>query len=250
MVMMEKEGAKVPTFGKGLFAVYETQRAVGADSNIMIREKQDAMDIVLDEHDLAAPVDHREQAESMFNEEAKAAKRATQGIALRRERYVAELAQDSKIYPKEAVKKLTAATGWGAKDSNPLKDIEAGMEVVRNNIGLRPNVITLGASVMALLRFHPALQVAIGANERKRITEEMLKDLFQVDSVLIGQPRALSQDGKTVSDLWADNVMLHYVSGPQAGSDSADEHEPSFGYTFRRQGIRWSISLIVPGARW
>ncbi|HGJ5880617.1 MAG TPA: hypothetical protein ACHBZ9_16605 [Arsenophonus nasoniae] len=237
MVMMEKEGAKVPTFGKGLFAVYETQRAVGADSNIMIREKQDAMDIVLDEHDLAAPVDHREQAESMFNEEAKAAKRATQGIALRRERYVAELAQDSKIYPKEAVKKLTAATGWGAKDSDPLKDIEAGMEVVRNNIGLRPNVITLGASVMALLRFHPALQAAIGANERKRITEEILKDLFQVDSVLIGQPRALSQDGKTVSDLWADNVMLHYVSGPQAGSDSADEHEPSFGYTFRRQGM-------------
>ena len=30
---------------------------------------------------------------------------------------------------------------------------------------------------MSLLKFHPALQAAIGANERKRITIEILKDL-------------------------------------------------------------------------
>lgn len=243
VVHMEKEGAKVPTFGKGVFAVYETKRAVGADSNIMIREKQDTMDILLDEHDLAAPVDYREQHESMFNEEAKAARRVTHGIELRREIYAAKMAQDPKIYLTNAVKKIATGEGWGELDkegkpkADPLRIIEAGMEVVRENIGLRPNVITIGASAMALLRFHPALQQAIGANERKRITDDILKDLFQVDKVLIGAPRAYTEDGKTVSDLWADNVMLHYITGPQADGDSADEHEPSFGYTFRRNGM-------------
>ncbi|WP_369436618.1 hypothetical protein [Serratia marcescens] len=240
VVQMEKEGAKVPTFGKGVFAVYDTKRAVGADSNIMIREKQDTMDILLDEHDLAAPVDYREQHESMFNEEAKAARRATNGIELRREIYAAEMAQNPKIYLASAVKKLSKDEAWvkdGKANGDPLRVIEDGMEVVRQNIGLRPNVITFGASVMALLRFHPALQAAIGANERKRITDDILKDLFQVDKVLIGAPRSLSTDGKKVSDLWADNVMLHYITGPQVGSDSADENEPSFGYTFRRTGM-------------
>nr|MBA2814854.1 phage protein [Candidatus Pantoea persica] len=72
LVRVGKEGVKVPTFGKGRLALYETKRAVGADSNILLREKQ---------------------AELMFNEEIKAIKQATDGILLRREQYVAELAQ-------------------------------------------------------------------------------------------------------------------------------------------------------------
>ena len=31
--------------------------------------------------------------------------------------------------------------------------------------------------------------------------------------------------------------MLHYVGKPQPGTDSADENEPSFGYTLRRKGM-------------
>lgn len=237
IVAVEKEGIKVPTFGNGVFAVYETKRAVGADSNVMIRENASSLDIVLDEHDLAAPVDHREQAESMFNEEAKAAKRATNGILLRRELYAAQMAQDSKIYAKNAVKKLTATDSWGSGKGDPLKEIEAGMEIVRGNIGLRPNVITMGASVFALLTFHPSLQGAISSNERKRITLEIIKDLFQVDKVLIGAPVSFNETGKQVSDIWKDNLMLHYISAPQEGFESADENEPSFGYTFRRKGM-------------
>jgi hypothetical protein len=31
--------------------------------------------------------------------------------------------------------------------------------------------------------------------------------------------------------------MLHYVAPVTAGAESADENEPSFGYTFRRRGM-------------
>lgn len=237
VVRLEKEGAKIPTFGKGRLALYETKRAVGADSNILLREKQAFTDIVLDEHDLAVPVDYREQAESMFNEEAKAIKRATDGILLRHETYVAELAQSTSVYASNATKALSGDGAWNKKNGDPLKDIETGMEVVRANTGLRPNVITMGASVMALLRFHKVLQDALGGNERKRISTEILKDLFQVDEVLIGAPVQLARDGKSTTDLWKDNLMLHVVSGPAASGENADEHRPSFGYTFRRQGM-------------
>ncbi|EKP2161643.1 hypothetical protein OFY85_004457 [Salmonella enterica] len=243
IVETDKEGVTVPTFGKTAFVEFETQRAVGADSNVLVREKTGTLDLVLNEHDLAAPVDYREKAESMFNEESKAIRRVTNGVNLKRELYAARLAQDPKVYVQGSVKALDAAERWVGGKGDPIGIIEAGIEAVRNKTGLRPNLMTMGASVMSLLKFHPAIQAAIGANERKRITLEILKDLFQLDDVVVGEPVSMAsmkdaQDkNKTPSDIWADNLMLHYVGKPQPGTTSADENEPSFGYTLRRKGM-------------
>ena len=243
VVHTDKEGVTVPTFGKSAFVEYDTERAVRADSNVLVREKTGKLDLVLNEHDLAAPVDYREQAESMFNEEAKAIRRVTNGVNLKRELYAARLAQDKTVYKASNVKALKADERWAGGKGDPIGVIEAGIEAVRNTTGLRPNLMTMGASVMALLKFHPAIQAAIGANERKRITLDILKDIFQVDEVVIGEPVSMAsmkeaQDkDKLPSDIWGDNLMLHSVGKPQAGADSADENEPSFWYTLRRKGM-------------
>lgn len=243
IVETDKEGVTVPTFGKTAFVEFETQRAVGADSNVLVREKTGSLDLVLNEHDLAAPVDYREKAESMFNEESKAIRRVTNGVNLKRELYAARLAQDPKVYVQGSIKALAAAERWVGGKGDPIGIIEAGIEAVRNKMGLRPNLMTMGASVMSLLKFHPAIQAAIGANERKRITLEILKDLFQLDDVVVGEPVSMASmkdaqnKDKTPSDIWADNLMLHYVGKPQPGTTSADENEPSFGYTLRRKGM-------------
>ncbi|PQQ27719.1 hypothetical protein [Photorhabdus hindustanensis] len=237
IVEMEKEGASVPTFGKSAFVEYDTMRAVGANSNVLIREKGSSLDIVLNEHDLAAPVDYREKSESLFNEEVKAIRRSTNGVNLKRELYAARLAQDPEVYLNDSVKNLTANERWAGGKGNPIKVIEAGIDAVRTTIGVRPNLMTMGASVMSLLKFHPEIQAAIGANERKRITIEILKDLFQIQNVVVGEPVSTPSIKENPVDIWADNLMLHYVSPPQAGAESADEYEPSFGYTFRRKGM-------------
>lgn len=39
IVLTDKEGVTVPTFGKSAFVEYDTERAVGADSNVLVREK-------------------------------------------------------------------------------------------------------------------------------------------------------------------------------------------------------------------
>ena len=161
------------------------------------------------------------------------------------EKLVAEgrLAQDEKVYRTGHVKKLTASDRWAGGKGDPIGVIEAGMEAVRTATGLRPNLMTMGAGVMALLKFHPAIQAAIGANERKRITTEILQDLFQIEEIVIGAPVSLpsmkaAMDKNSVpADIWGDNLMLHYVGKPQPGADSADENEPSFGYTLRRKGM-------------
>lgn len=60
----------------------------GANKQYSIKRKRSFTDIVLDEHDLAVPIDYREQAESMSNKEIKAIKRVTDGILLRYGQYV------------------------------------------------------------------------------------------------------------------------------------------------------------------
>lgn len=44
VVLTDKEGVRVPTFGKTAFVEYDTERAVGADSNVLVREKTGTLD--------------------------------------------------------------------------------------------------------------------------------------------------------------------------------------------------------------
>ena len=71
VVFTDKEGVKVPKFGKGSFVEHATERAVGAASNVITLDTPHYLPIVLEEHDLMAGVDYREAAESLFDERAK-----------------------------------------------------------------------------------------------------------------------------------------------------------------------------------
>ena len=97
VVFTEKEGVRVPVFGKGSFVEYQTERAVGAASNVITLDSPSFMPVVLEEHDLAAGVDYREQAESMYDERAKATRRAVKGVQLRQEIETAALLQNKTL---------------------------------------------------------------------------------------------------------------------------------------------------------
>lgn len=234
----DKEGVIVPRFGKEAFLLWETERAIRAESNVMNPENVDSMDVVLREHDLAYPVDYREKAEFMFDAEARAAKLVKDAIDLRREYACAVLAQNANSYLTGAKVALTGSGKWVNGGGDPIADVETAKEVVRSRIGKRPNTMVMGASAYETLKFHPKLQEALGANERKLVTVEHLKALFGVSDIQIGE--ALGGVGEkdkiTAGDIWGANVILAYVAKPGAGQASHYD-EPSFGYTLRLKGM-------------
>lgn len=230
---MEKEAGVIPLFGKEAFRLWETERAIRAESNVMTPDDVGELDVVLREHDLSYPVDYREQAESMFDAERRGSKRVVDSIDLRREVACATLAQNPATYLAGAKVTLAGASQWSNGGGDPITVVEAGKEVVRGRIGIRPNTITMGASVYASLKFHPKLWGALGADEKKLITIEHLKVLFGVENIFIGE--ALAGDTVT-ADIWSDNLTLAYVAKPAAG-EQADYETPSFGYTLRRKGM-------------
>lgn len=233
IALMDKEAGVVPLFGKEAFEVYDTERAIRAQSNIMTPDDVDGLDVVLREHDIAYPVDYREKNESMFDAESRASRRVVNVIDLRREVTCAKLAQNPSTFAAGAKVTLAGSSQWSNGGGDPIGVVENGKEVIRSRIGVRPNTLTMGASVYQSLKFHPKLWAALGANERKLITVEHLKALFGIENILIGEALA---GATNTSDIWGDNLTLAYVAKP-AGGSQADYEEPSFGYTLRRKGM-------------
>ncbi|AKA25699.1 hypothetical protein [Pseudomonas chlororaphis] len=233
IALIDKEAGTIPLFGKEAFEVYDTERAIRAASNIMTPDDLDGLDVVLREHDIAYPVDYREKNESMFDAEARASRRVVNTIDLRREVTCAKLAQNPGTFPTGSKVTLSGSSQWSNGGGDPIADVERGKDVVRSRIGIRPNTITMGASVYQSLKFHPKLQEALGSNERKLITLEHLKALFGIDDIRIGEALAGSTN---TADIWSDNLTLAYVAKP-ASAEQADHEEPSFGYTLRRKGM-------------
>ena len=235
VVNVEKEGIRVPAYGKASFVEYQTERAPHAASNVLTLDKATMLPVVLEEHDLAAGVDYREQAESMFDEKAKATRRVTAGIELRQELDIARLIQDKTVYQSGLSLDLSTAKQWSAADSDPQKNIADAKESVRAACGARPNVLVVGASVLKALKFNPTLLAMLGSgNALKMLTVDQLKVLLELDDIIVGDS-VYSPDGKKLADVWGKFASL--IVRPKSGESGGDEGVPSFGYTFRKRGM-------------
>lgn len=234
VVFTDKEGVRVPTFGKASFVEIETERAPHAASNVITLDGANLLPVVLEEHDLAAGVDYREKAESAYDERAKATRRVTAGIQLRQELQIARLIQTKSVYATGLSETVTSDDQWSSPNSDPMRAIADKKELVRKSCGANPNVLTLGASVLKALKFNPSLLSHLGNAATKMLTLEQIKALFEVDEIIVGES-LVSPDGKKLADVWGNFASL--IVRPRVGTQGGDEGEPSFGYTFRRRGM-------------
>ncbi|HCY15611.1 MAG: hypothetical protein A2Z93_06190 [Curvibacter sp. GWA2_64_110] len=237
-VPVDKETSKLPKFGKEAFKLYNTERALRAESNRINPEGIGSMDLVTDEHDIEYPIDYREQAEAAFPLEAHATN-VTQGvIQLRREKMIADMAQNPANYPAGSKIALAGNSQFTDKvNSDPIAVIEAGKDAIRGKTGKRPNTMVIGALALSSLKFHPKLVDLIKYTGKGVVRLEALRELFEIPYIYVGEA-IYSSDQDVFSDVWGDNIVLAYV--PQAPTQQGMErnaYEPSFGYTPRRRGM-------------
>ena len=236
VVYVEKEGIKVPKYGKAAFVEYDTERAVGADSNVITLDAGAYLPVVLEEHDLAAGVDYREQHESRFDEHAKATRRVTAGVQLKQEIEITRLIQTRDSYTSGHSKDLASATQWSTGTSDPQEDIANAKETVRAACGVKPNVLVVGASVLHQLSLHDGLRGMLGSGERKAILGiDILKSLLDVEDIIVGETVASADGKKATQDVWGKFAAL--IVRPTIAATGNDENVAAFAYTFRRRGM-------------
>ena len=232
-VYTDKEGGKIPVFGKEAFKVYQTERALRANSNRMNPENIDGIDVVLDEHDLEYPIDYRESAESAFPLQRHAVNTVTEGIRLRHETMVAGMVQNVANYGAGNKLILSGSSQFTHKDSDPEGVVDDAKDAISSKIAKDPNTMVIGKSSWKALKRHPQLKAILSDTRSRLVQLADLREIFEIENIVIGKAIMANDQGAT-RDIWSDNIVLAYV--PQKKADERSELEPSFGYTLRKRG--------------
>lgn len=233
---IDKEAAKVPKFGRLAFRLQTTARAIRAGSNVITPEDISSIDVALEEHDIAYPIDYREDAEAAFPLKQHATTTTQDVIALGREKEIADLALNEASY--DATNKVVLSGTSKFNDytnSDPFAVIEAGKTAVKRSIGHAVNVCVISGDVWAVLKAHPKVIEKIKYSQKAVVTPQLFAELIDVKEVKIGE--AVYEDNGTLKDIWSGAIVLAYV--PEKAPGDAPKHsiyKPSFGYTVRRKG--------------
>jgi hypothetical protein len=233
-VPVDKEGGKIPKFGKEAFKIYNTERALRAKSNRINPEDVDSVTVSLDEHDLEYPIDYRESDEAAFPLEAHATHVVTEGIRLRHEKKVADLAQNTANYA-ASNKIVLAGTSRFTDKANSDPIASSGTEGSRAGRSQVPNTAVIGAASWKAIKQHPQFLERIKYSMKGVLTVELLKEILEVERFVVGRA-VYSSDTGTFGDLWGDNIVLAYVAQQRQGAERTP-YEPSFGYTLRKKGM-------------
>ena len=231
-VTLDKEGGKIPRFGKDVFRLYATERALRAKSNRINPDDVDGIDISLDEHDLEYPIDYREDAESAFPLQARATNTVVEGIRLRHEAMVADMVQNPANYAASNKIALSGTSRFTDDTSDPEGVVSDAKAAVRSKIVKEPNTLVIGYATWRVLKRHPKLKAILSDTRSRLVQLADLREIFEIENIVIGKAVKASDDGLT-SDIWGDNMVLAYV--PKASGDRSP-FEPSFGYTLRKKG--------------
>lgn len=233
-VYVDKEGGKIPLFGKEHFKVYSTERALRAKSNRINPEDIGGVDVALDEHDLEYPIDYREDAESAFPLQARATNTVVEGIRLRHEKMVADIAQNPANYGVGNKIVLAGTSQFTHADSDPEGVVSDAKAAVRAKVVREPNTMVIGYEAWRALKRHPKLKAILSENRPRLVQLADLREIFEVENIVVGRA-VMASDAGVTSDIWGDNIVLAYVPSVKT-ADSRSPYEPSFGYTLRKRG--------------
>lgn len=237
-----REAGKIPVFGKESWKLYNTLRAIRANSNVASLGEVTLDTFNLDEHDLAVPLDYREEQESMFDLEAQAVNLARRVLARGLEAEIAALATNTGNYPGGHSVDLSGTAQFNyytvADAVDPTITINTGKEAIRAATGAEPNTLVLGAATYNALKLHPLLIEKIKYSMKGIVTVDLLREIFDIPNIVVGKSTYVADTGTTFLDLWGDVAILAYVANPGGGGESGvpDLYEPTFGLTLRKEG--------------
>ena len=228
----EKEKIDIFEFNKEAFNIYDTERAIRANSNVISPQGFKKHTTTLSEHDLSYPIDYREEQEAeKIKLQLHATNVVTNGLQLKHEKQCADLVQNPDNYSADNKIVLSGTSCFNNPASDPQSVIDDAKDKVSAKIAQDPNTIVIGQEAWKGLRRNPQLRSLISDSKNKLITLDFLKEIFEIENIVIGKSIFADKDGNFVR-IWKDSIILAYV--PDLGT-SRTEYDPSFAYTVRKK---------------
>lgn len=234
-------GGKVIKFGKESFALYDTQRARGAEAK-RINVGYEAEPFSLDLHDLDAVVaeeDQRDAAAIPHIDLASEKVRTTMdAILLRLEYDHAQIARNPANY---AASNHIALTDVFADVD--LRDLaQTAKKAVRDRIGKNPNVVLMGPDAESAFKSHPSLIAALEKVGKINVTRDMMMEALDIGRLEVGEAiyvENIDDPNALFVPVWGNAIIYAYVP------ESLSARQPAYGYTYRQPG-RPSVRAPYP----
>lgn len=235
-VPVQSRAGVILSFGKEDFMVYSTARAPGAKTGrVQFGYASETFSLI--DHSLEGLVPVELQQESMngaagINQATRAIRGVQRIMELSREVEGAALARTAATYGAQTVT-LSGLDQWNSGNvaGDPFADVYVAREAIRAAIGMYPNTMVLGPSVMAALKLNATVLSRTTPTGRDLPSLELLSALFEIDRVVVGQAIQATDAGVT-SDVWGKDVILAYTT--PAGAE--DYGSPNYGYTYQLDG--------------
>lgn len=129
---------------------------------------------------------------------------------------------------------ILAANYENQGSTDPVKDIDTGLEQIRSQTGVDGNTMIISMPSWRRMRRHPNLIEFIrGKGDNVGgggVTLSQVADAFELSKVLIGKGlKNTSAEGAalSMSDIWSQNIILLHVAA------SPGRMTPTYGYTFQ-----------------
>ena len=231
-IYSEKEKIDIFEFNKEAFQIYNTERAIRANSNVISPQGFKKHTTTLTENDLSYPIDYREEQEAeKVKLQLHATNVVTEGLQLKHEKECADLVQNPNNYASENKILLSGTSCFSDKNSDPQGVVDDAKDAVSAKIAQDPNTMIIGQAAWKSLKKHPQLKGLISDNQNKLVTLNLLKEIFEIENIFIGKSIFANEEGN-FERIWKDNIVLAFV--PNLGT-SRTEYDPSFAYTVRKK---------------
>src|SRR5574344_747123 len=132
-ITSELEKIDIFEFNKEAFQLYDTERAIRANSNVISPKGFTKKTTTLTEHDLAYTVDYREEEEAKkVKLQVHATNAQTQGLKLKHEKQCADLVQNANNYGVDNKITLTGTSQFSNAASDPIGVIDTAKDKICN----------------------------------------------------------------------------------------------------------------------
>ncbi len=115
-------------------------------------------------------------------------------------------------------------------DSDPISDVNAGIQTIQKSTGVKPNTLVVGKEVFDALAEHPNLIEKFKYTGVGILDEEQVRKALRVEKLLVGEAvQETSKEGAATATnayIWGKGALLCYVP-PRPGN-----RVPAAGYTF------------------
>jgi len=236
-VKVKKSAGSIAKFGKEAFRLVNTRRAHNGDLNEMDLTGASTVTYKLYEDQIKMRFETSDVEESeFFNLENKATNDAMKILSLSKEDNIATLAQATANYASGNF--VTLSDDYLNEAAiDPIKYIWTQNDVIKSKTGSNANTMVIPSFVWKWLKYHPKIKSDyFGSNEAQLITINKLKELFEIQNIVIASGVKINDPlTEDFTQIWGNNIILAFTAPAQEGIDRT-EYEPSFGYTLQKEG--------------